>query len=290
MSKPLSVLVTGATGQQGGAVARALIKKGHSVRALTRKPDSAGALALKQLGAELAVGSFDDRDSLVRAMTGVDAVFIMSTPFEAGMDTETRQGITAVDAAKAAGVKHVVYTSVSDANKKTGIPHFDSKAVVEEHLARSGVPYTIIAPVFFAENLVGPWFGGGLKQGVVALAMPAKRPLQHITVEEIGAFGALVLERRDAFLGKRINLASNELTGEQVADLFSRVASKPFQYAEIPLAQIRSSNEDMAIMFEWFDKKGYSADIAALRRDYPEVGWRSFEDWARAQNWKQLLS
>jgi uncharacterized protein YbjT (DUF2867 family) len=290
MSKPLSVLVTGATGQQGGAVARALLKKGHKVRALTRKPDSAGALALKQLGAELAVGSFDDRDALVRAMTGVDAVFIMSTPFEAGMDTETRQGIAAVDAAKAAGVKHVVYTSVSDADQKTGIPHFDSKARVEEYLARSGLPYTIIAPVFFADNLVGPFFGGGLKQGVVAMPMPAKRPLQHISVDEIGAFGALVLERREAFLGKRVNLASDELSGEQVAATLSRLAGKPFQFMEVPLEQMRSQNEDMAIMFEWFDKKGYSADIAALRRDYPEVGWRSFEDWARTQNWKQLLA
>jgi uncharacterized protein YbjT (DUF2867 family) len=290
MSKPLSVLVTGATGNQGGAVARALLKKGHKVRALTRKPDSAGALALKQLGAELAVGSFDERDALARAMTGVDAVFIMGTPFEAGMETETRQGIAAVDAAKAAGVKHVVYTSVSDANKKTGIPHFESKARVEEYLAKADVPYTIIAPVFFTENLIGPWFGQGLKHGVVSMALPGKRPLQHITVEEIGAFAAMVLERREAFLGKRIDLGSTELTGEQVAEIFSRVTGKPFRYMELPLAQLRSMNEDSALMFEWFDKKGYSANIAALRRDYPEVGWRSFEDWAREQDWKKLLA
>jgi uncharacterized protein YbjT (DUF2867 family) len=290
MSKSLSVLVTGATGNQGGAVARALLKKGHKVRALTRKPDSTGALALKQLGAELAVGSFDDRDALVRAMTGVDAVFIMGTPFEAGMETETRQGIAAVDAARAAGVKHVVYTSVSDANKKTGIPHFESKARVEEYLAKADVPYTIIAPVFFTENFIGPWFGPSLKQGVVAMALPAKRPLQHITVEEIGAFGALVIERREAFLGKRIDVGSTELTGEQVAEIFSRVTGKPFRYMELPVAQLRSMNEDAGIMFEWFDKKGYSANIAALRRDYPEVGWRSFEDWARAQDWKKLLA
>ena len=289
MSKSLSVLVTGATGQQGGAVTRALLKKGHKVRALTRKPDSAGALTLKKLGAELAVGNFDDRDSLVRAMTGVDAVFIMSTPFEAGMETETRQGITAVDAAKAAGVKHVVYTSVSDADRKTGIPHFDSKYVVEQHLIKAGVPYTIIAPAFFQENLFGPLFGQGFKQGVVAMAMPPKRPLQQISVDEIGAFDALVLERRDAFLGKRINIASNELTGEQLTEVFSRASGKPFRYVELPIAQLRAMSEDVALMFEWFDKVGYSADIAALRRDYPEVGWRSFEDWARAQNWQQLL-
>jgi uncharacterized protein YbjT (DUF2867 family) len=290
MSKSLSVLVTGATGSQGGAVARALLKKGHHVRALTRKPDSAGALAIKQLGAELAVGGFDDRDALTRAMTGVDAVFIMGTPFEAGMDTETRQGIAAVDAAKAAGVKHVVYTSVSDANEKTGIPHFDSKARVEEYLAKADVPYTIIAPVFFTENFTSPWFGQGLKHGVVAMALPGKRPVQQITVEEIGAFGALVIERRDAFLGKRINLGSTELTGEQVAEILARVTGKPFRFQELPLAQLRANNADAAIMFGWLDKKGFGADIAALRRNYPEVGWRSFEDWARAQDWKKLLA
>jgi uncharacterized protein YbjT (DUF2867 family) len=290
MSKPLSVLVTGATGKQGGAVARALIKKGHKVHALTRKPDSQGAQELKKLGAELAVGNFDDRDSLVRAMKGVDAVFIMSTPFEAGMDTETRQGIAAVDAAKAAGVKHVVFTSVGGANQKTGIPHFDSKFRVEEHLVKSGLPYTIIAPAFFQENLVSPLFGGGLKQGVVAMALPAKRSLQQIGVEEIGAFGALVIERRDHFLGKRLDIASNELTGEQLAEAFSRASGKPMKYVEVPVAQVRAMSEDMAIMFEWFDKVGYSANIAALRREYPEVGWRSFEDWAKAQDWKRLLA
>jgi uncharacterized protein YbjT (DUF2867 family) len=291
MPQSLSVLVTGATGQQGGAVARALLKKGHKVRALTRKPDSQGALELKKLGAELAEGNFDDRDSLVRAMKGVEAVFIMGTPFEAGMDTETRQGIAAVDAAKAAGgIQHVVYTSVAGADQKTGIPHFDSKYRVEEHLVKSGLPYTIIAPVFFQENLVSPMFAGSLKsQGAVALALPAKRKLQQIGVEEIGDFGALVLERRDAFLGKRIDIASNELTGEQVANIFSRASGKPLGYFEVPLAQVRSFSEDMAIMFEWFDKVGYSADLAKLRRDYPEVGWRSFEDWARTQDWKALL-
>lgn len=289
MSKPLSVLVTGATGQQGGEVARALLKKGHKVRALTRKPDSAGALALKQVGAELAVGNFEDRASLENAMKSVDAVFIMSAFAEAGTEGETRQGITAVDAAKAARVKHIVYTSVSDANRKTGIPHFESKARVEEYLAKADVPYTIIAPVFFSENLIGPWLGQGLKQGIVSMAVPSRRPLQHINLQEIGVFGALVLERGEEFLGKRINLASSELSGEQVAEIFSRVSGKPFRYVEFPLEQVRANSEDAAIMFEWFNTHGYTADIAKLRRDYPEVGWRTFEEWAHAQDWKKLL-
>jgi uncharacterized protein YbjT (DUF2867 family) len=289
MSKSLSVLVTGATGKQGGAVARALLKKGHHVRALTRKPDAPAAQALKQLGAELTAGDFGDRDSLVRAMRGVDAVFIMSS-FETGLDAETRQAITAVDAAKAAGVKHVVYTSVASANKKTGIPHFDSKYKVEQYLAKADVPYTIIAPVFFLDNFVSPWLAGSLKaQSALTLALPAQRPLQAITVEEIGAFGALVLERRDAFLGKRIDIASSELSGEQLAATFSNAAGKKISYVAQPVSEVRAYSEDMAIMFEWFDKVGYSADIAGLRREYPEVGWSTVDQWARAQDWKAVL-
>ncbi|MFL5344060.1 MAG: NmrA/HSCARG family protein [Hyalangium sp.] len=289
MPKSLSVLVTGATGKQGGAVARALLKKGHKVRAFTRKPDSTGSLELKKLGAELAVGSFADKDSLARAMKGVDAAFIMSTPFEAGgTEAETQQGLSAVDAAKAAGLQHVVYTSVGGANQKTGIPHFDSKFRVEEYLQKSGVPYTIIAPVWFNENFLG-MFGQGLKQGVVALALPAQRKLQQVAVEEIGAVGAAVIDRREQFLGKRFDLASSELSGEQVAEVFSRVTGKPIRFQQVPIAQLRATSEDMARMFEWFDKVGYSADLAALRRELPEVPWRSFEEWARAQDWKQVL-
>lgn len=289
MPKSLTVLVTGATGKQGGAVAHALLKKGHKVRAFTRKPDSSGALELKKLGAELAVGSFDDKDSLARAMKGVDAAFIMSTPFESGgIEAETKQGIAAVDAAKAAGIQHLVYTSVGGADQKTGIPHFESKFRVEEHLRKSGVPYTIIAPVWFAENFLG-MFGQGLKHGLIALALPAQRKLQQVAVEEIGAVGAAVIDRREQFLGKRFDLASSELTGEQVAEVISRASGKPLRYQEVPIAQLRASSEDMARMFEWFDKVGYSADLAALRREFPEVPWRSFEEWARAQDWKQVL-
>jgi uncharacterized protein YbjT (DUF2867 family) len=290
MPNPLTVLVTGATGTQGGALSRRLLERGHRVRALTRKPEAPAAQALRKLGAEPVAGNFEDRESLVRAMTGVDAVFIMSTPFEAGMEAETRQGIAAADAAKAAGVKHLVYTSVAGANQKTGIPHFDSKARVEEYLQKLGVPYTVLAPVFFQENLVSPlWLPAMKSQGVLPMALPARRKLQQISAAEIGAFAALVLERRAEFLGKRIELASNELTGEEVAQVLSRASGKEIRYVELPLAQVRAMSEDMALMFEWFDKVGYSADIAALRRDYPEVGWRSFEEWARALDWKALL-
>src|SRR5438445_10401688 len=130
---PLTVVVTGATGTQGGATARALLAAGHRVRALTRRPDSAADL--HELGAEVVTADFDDPSSLDRAFAGADAVFLVTTPFGTDLDTEIRHGVDAVDAAVRAGVRHLVYTSAPNADRRTGIPHFHSKLVVERHLA-----------------------------------------------------------------------------------------------------------------------------------------------------------
>lgn len=142
----MKVLVTGATGKQGGATARALLAKGHEVRAVTRNPDSPAARNLADAGAEIAVGDFRDRDTLTAAMQGVDTVFAMSTFFEEGVEGEVEQGKALIDTARAAGVAHLVQTSVASADRQTGIPHFDSKGQIERYLADSGVPCTVIAP------------------------------------------------------------------------------------------------------------------------------------------------
>ena len=157
MPQPTLVLVTGATGKQGGAVVEALLSRGHQVRALTRNSASPAANRLREHGVEIAVGDFTDHDSLVRAARGTDAVYAMTTPYEQGAEKETAQGITITDAVKAAGVAHFIYSSVASANRATGISHFDGKYAVERHLQASGLPYTIVAPVFFMENLLQPW-------------------------------------------------------------------------------------------------------------------------------------
>jgi uncharacterized protein YbjT (DUF2867 family) len=280
MSSPptvLTILVTGATGRQGGALARLLLAKGHRVRALTRKADSPAASELRGRGADLTVGDFDDRASLERAMRGVDAVYLMATPFGAGIDAEVRQGKAAADVAADSGVRHLVYSSVSDADRQTGIPHFDSKYAIERHIQRLGIPYTIIAPAYFMENLDLRGVGAGR----LALPLPASRPLQQTAVADIAGFAALVLESREPFLGKRLDIASDELTGRAMAEILSRVTGHTVEFLEVPVETVRARSEDLALMFEWFDRVGYSADIPALRREYPDVGWHSFEAWAR---------
>src|SRR6266446_2931188 len=280
-------LVTGATGKQGGAVVEALLTRGHQVRALTRNPASPAAIRLREQGVEIAVGDFTDHDSLVRAARGAEAVYAMSTPYEQGPEKEIAQGMTITDAAKAAGVAHFIYSSVASANLATGVSHFDSKYAVEKHLQASGMPYTIVAPVFFMENLLQPWMLSSLRQGKLAMAMPASRSLQQITVADIGAFVAAVIERNDTVFGRRFEIAGDELTGQEAAAILSKVMGRAISYEGFPPDVLRAQNEDVARMFEWFDHTGYAANMKSLRRDFPEVTWHTFEEWARKQDIKK---
>jgi uncharacterized protein YbjT (DUF2867 family) len=281
----LNVLVTGASGKQGGHLVRELLARGHSVRALTRKPESPAVASLAKRGVTIIPGDFEDQGSLERAARGVDTVFAMSTPFEGGDKTETREGINIVRAASSAGVTHLVYSSVAGADRATGVPHFDSKFEVEKEIRRSGVPFTIVAPVFFMENFLADYMAAGIAKGSIAMALPATRRLQQIAVADIAQFTALIIERRESFLGKRIDIASDELTVETAAAAISEVSGRHVEYTALPIDAVRQQNEDVARMFEWFDRVGYDADVVGIRGVYPEVAWHRFSAWAREHEW-----
>jgi uncharacterized protein YbjT (DUF2867 family) len=128
------ILVTGATGQQGGSLARLLLQKKHKVYALTRNTQSAAAQDLRNKGANIVKGDLDDSDSLEHAVKDVESVFLMGTPFEDGTEGEIRRGKLMANIAKDNNVEHLVYSSVANADKNTGIPHFESKYKVEQHI------------------------------------------------------------------------------------------------------------------------------------------------------------
>jgi uncharacterized protein YbjT (DUF2867 family) len=144
--RQLPVLILGATGGQGGAVAAALIQAGRLVRALVRDPSSAGAARLAAAGAELAVADFTDYEALTAAMRGVAAAFALTTPFESGPAAEVEQGQAIIAAASVAQLPHLVFSSVAGATVGTGVPHFESKATIERALAASGLSHTVVAP------------------------------------------------------------------------------------------------------------------------------------------------
>ena len=290
MPQRLTVLVTGATGHQGGGVARVLLARGHQVHALVRSPESAPAQALRELGAHLVTGDFEDTDSLEQAMVGVDAVFALATPFGGqGLEGEVRQGRHLIDAAKLARVRHFVYSSAASADQPTGVPHFETKLVLEEHLRHGSLPYTLLAPVFFMENFLGPLFAQRMHEGVLALPLSPHRGLQMTCYPDFAAFAAQVMEEDEDFIGRRIEIASDEVTGEQAAALISYVSGHKLRYEAVPLEAVRSRSVDLERMYDWLQREGFHVDITSLRQAHPRVGWHTFEDWGRTQDWDALL-
>src|SRR5207244_2667108 len=187
--------------------------------------------------------------------------------------------------AEGVGDWHLVYSSAAGADRETGSPHFDSKFDAEQAIRQPGVPFTSVAPVFFMENFLADWLAAGIAKGSIAMALPATRRLQQIAVADIAQFTALVIERRERFLGERIDIASDELTVATAAAAISEASGRHIEYTALPIDTVRQWNDDLARMLEWFDRVGYDADVVGLRWLYPEVDWHRFSTWAREQDW-----
>jgi uncharacterized protein YbjT (DUF2867 family) len=277
------ILVSGATGQQGGTVARNLLERGFAVRALTRDPEKAEAKALADLGAEIVSGDLEDRASIERVLDGVYGVFSVQQFWESGFEGEVRQGVLLADAAKAAGVEHYVYSSVGSAHRATGIPHFESKFEVEEHVRASGVPYTVLRPVFFMQNwefMREPILGGTIPQ-----PLDPDKPFQMLDAEDIGAFAAMAFEDPETWIGREVDLAGDEMTMPEIAGTFSRVIGRNVDYFQVPWDGFEEQmGEEYTVMYRWFNDYGYEANIAALKDEYP--GLASFEQYLRGHGWE----
>jgi uncharacterized protein YbjT (DUF2867 family) len=283
------IFVSGATGQQGGAVTRHMLKKpGFAVRALTRDTSKAPARALAQAGAELIQGDLDDPSSYKRALEGAYGVFSVQNGMEAGFEGEIRQGKALADAAKAAGVQHFVYSSVVSADRNTGIPHFESKWEIEQHIRKLEIPFTVLRPAFFMQNWHN-YMREPILHGTLPLPLSPQTPLQQISIEDIGAFAATAFQSPAKWLGKTVELAGEELTMMRVAELLARVAGQRVSYVQVPWDQFRqNAGKEMTRMYKWFEDVGYHVDIAALRRELPSLS--TLEQVLRRQDWSAAES
>jgi uncharacterized protein YbjT (DUF2867 family) len=275
------VLITGATGKQGGAVAHHLAGKGFAVRAMTRKPESGAAQALAAAGAEVVKGDLDDAASLEAALRDAWGVFAVQNTWEAGVEGEEEQGKRLAEVARKSGVQHYVYTSVGSAHRQTGIPHFDNKWRIEETVRGLGFPSTVILrPVFFMENLLSPWFLNG---DTIYAAMDPETTLQMIAVDDIGKYGARAFTDAAALNGREIDLAGDAVTMPQAAATLSAALGRQIGFVRIPIEEVRKNSDDLAIMLEWFDRVGYNADIAATSREFG-ITPTTLAAWAARQN------
>jgi uncharacterized protein YbjT (DUF2867 family) len=278
------ILVTGATGTQGGAVARELLERGYRVRGLTRNPEQPRAQALARLGAEVVRGDFDDAPSLAAAMAGAHGVFAVTDFWEHGDETEVAHGRALVDAARAAGIRHFVYTSVASANKNTGIPHFDSKWVIEQYLADSGLNWSVIRPVSFMNNW--HWRRREFSDGRFVDPGPPDQSHQWIAAADIAFFVGEAFDKPDAWLGRAADVAGDEMTLTEFAGLLTRVLDRPVQHVQVAWADYEAANgRELAIMHRWFATDGYAVDIAALRGRYPDL--ITAEAFLRSMEWRE---
>ncbi|NKE62750.1 NmrA/HSCARG family protein [Lentzea sp. PSKA42] len=286
-----SVLVIGATGKQGGAVAELLLDHGHDVTAYVRSPESPSALALATAGARLVTGDLADSSALAGAARDVDAIFGLSVPFgSGGKDEEVAQGRFLVDAATRAEA-HLVYSSVRGADRvaATDIDHADSKQLVEAYLRDQQVRATVMGPVYFMENALNVGFSR-LTDGVLANPLSAGKPLDQVTVRDIAGLAVHAIEHPDRYVGKRIDVVSDRVTGEEAARILSEVLGREIPYQQMPLDQVRQwAGDETADMFQRFEDNTDFADIEALHAAHPGVAWHSYADWARTVDWDHVL-
>jgi uncharacterized protein YbjT (DUF2867 family) len=279
------IAVTGATGQQGGAVARKLLADGWKVRVLTRDANKPSAQELAALGAELFASDMENRAQLNSAFKGAYGVFSVQNFWlpNVGFEGEIRQGKNVADAAKAVGIQHLVYSSVGAAYRGMGQRHFESKWIIEQYIHSLGVPYTILRPAAFFENF--NWERAVILNGTFnALGLRPEKERQLIAVEDVAAFVALAFANPNQYLGKTIELAGDALTESQIADTFTKVIGRPVKLTVPSGGGGRRSEEEMVAMFNFFNGIGYDADISVLRKLHP--GLLTLEQYLRKNGWE----
>ncbi|WP_211269282.1 NmrA family NAD(P)-binding protein [Saccharothrix syringae] len=260
-----TIAVVGATGLQGRAVTERLLADGWAVRALTRTPSRATGPA-PFVGAEM-----DDVDSLVAAMTGAHGVFsVQPTVGSPGAppgftaDDEVRWGRNVAEAARRAGVAHLVYSSVAGAGRDEELPvNVAAKARVERAL---DLPATVLRPVSFMENFTGAY---ALRDGAVATGLAPHVPQQLIAVDDVAALVALAFSAPGTWIGRAVDVAGDEPTPVEVAAAISAAVGRELPYEQVPVEAIRAVGEDFAFANEWLNERGYRADVAATRRLLP---------------------
>ncbi len=281
-----TILVGGATGKQGGALLKYLLRDGWRVRALTRNPRGRGAQELSRSGVEVVQGDMNDVDSLKKAMKGVYGAYSVQDFWTVGATREVEQGKNMADAARAAGVAHFVYSSVGGAERNTGITHWETKWKVENYIRKLGLPATMLRPVAFMENYYVAAVEIGILKGKLADPVRGDKPYQTIAVDNIGAFGALAFNRPEDFIGLGLEIAGSELTNVQAAEVFSRVLGKRVKFRKLPMPMVKLFlGVEFYQMFRWFNEAGFQADIPALKSRFPEIRWLGLETWLREEGW-----
>lgn len=297
------ILVVGATGRQGGAVARQLLKEGWTVWALTRRPYSAEAIAIEKLGARLFQGDLSDPLSLEIAMNGVYGVFGVTEFWEHGYKKEIKHGLNLIKVAQYSGVEHIVFSSVGgiDRTEGLGIRHFDSKREIEQYLKNTGIRYSILRPVTFFENFISDRYRKAIRNGSFSFAIHPTKRFQMLAMQDLAIFAAQAFSGSLYFENKAIEIASQRLTMKEFSIALGKAAGGSVRYRLLsrPILWLLTGYVEITRqggyyktgwallrMFNWMNKTdtgGWDADLPTLRGQHSEL--MSAENWAKTINW-----
>lgn len=303
-------LITGATGKQGGAVIRALLAQNTSPRpnilAVTRNESSPSAQRLASLSPSVSLvqGDLDDCPAIFKSLSSrpVDGVFSVQMPAAGwrGMDTvgEERQGKALVDAAVQYGVKHFIFSSIdrggaqNSAVDTTYVPHFISKAHIEDHLRQrakdSGMTYTVLRTVAFMDNMTNDFGGKVFTTGIIG-SLPDGKKLQLISTKDIGIFGAKALLKPETYRNEAFAIAGDELNASEVKKVFEETVGTTLPTTFAFLASfIKWMVPDLGIMVRWFGEKGFGADLVDMKKRHP--GILDFGAWLKEESQYKSLA
>ncbi len=273
------IFVTGATGNQGGAVVRNLLRNDFYVKALIRNPALAKLAAHKNL--EIIKGDLDNPASYRAHLKHVDGVFC-NLVYKYGIDKEIKQGIELVNSSKENTVKHFVYSSVIGCDLHTGIPHWESKYRIENHIKASGLKFTILRPSSLYENLLIPQVKGRILKGKLVLPTRKHTVQQFISSEDIGRITAIIFSNTEKYTGRTITLAAEQMDGEKLAVTFSGIIGKEIKFQQLPTFITRlAMGRNLAKMFRWVNNNDacFVKDMQALKNEFP--GMLTLEDWIK---------
>ncbi len=280
-----SIVITGVTGSQGGAAARKLLNDGWRVRGLTRNPEGKEAKILCSMGVEMVRGDMGDKSALEKAFANAHGVYAVTDFFRNGVTKEIMHGKMIADMAKKSGVRHLVFSSVISADRKTGVPHFESKWTIEQYIEELQLPATILRPAIFMEDLTDKKYVPPANWGMIARLAGRDTPIKWIAIEDIGTVVARVFSDPEAFIGKKLPLAGDEKSIGDAREVFKKVAGKaPFQFSMPPWLFRRLVNNELVEMWLWFRHGVFDASVEETRKIIP--GLLDMESWLRRKRAK----
>jgi len=279
MESSKTIFVTGATGNQGSAVVKSLIEHGFKVIGLTRNPEAPKVQTLKALGATMVKGDLNVKDSYKQYLKEAYGVFGLTT-YVHGIDKELNQGIQLADHAKQNGIKHFLYTSVCGCDLNTGIPHWEVKHKIEEHIKSAGLPYTIVRPVSFFQNFLIPQVSSRINKGKLVTPTTPNRTMQFFSTDDMGPISVKIFQQPEKYLGKTITIGTEQMDMNKVAETFSKSLGRPISYQKLPGFIVRlAMGKNLHKMFNWCNANDclFIKDMDAVKAEFPEL--------TRMDNW-----